>query len=255
MADPRAPVVIQSPANESFVAKVKSHVFSGGEQGEAEQREALSLAQMRAWEKQGGRVLDLAKLHKSGVKGYLVYTPDGSVWTYEPGREQDGRKPSRDACGIVDGPGFGLRWYSKALDDKGHPLVLDDLVEMDKRREQAATAQRRKRDRELARRRKTAVPVTVAILEGGGVLTLRTAGERIRNAGGTLEVRDGRLVVGLPPDALGAYSEGVKRAARRLYLAEPEVVRCLKAKTELPDRQVLRPGRWLPNEQRGHARA
>jgi hypothetical protein len=189
-------------------------------------------------------VIDLGKLERTGVAGYLVHGEDFGVWVHEDGEPPDGRDPKRDAVGITDN--HGLRWYSPASDDKGRPITLDDLVAGEKRRAQLATAQRRERERELARARKQARPVTADALEPGEAMTLRAAGERVRNAGGTLAVHEGRLVVSLPASAFGLYSEGVKRAARRLYLAEPEVVRCLKAKSELPDRKILPTGALAP---------
>jgi hypothetical protein len=82
--------------------------------------------------------------------------------------------------------------------------------------------------------RKEARPVTVSDLDGGERLTLREAAERIEQAGGKLELKAGRLVVHLPPSALGQWGN-VKVAAQRLYAAENVVAKCLREKQPLPD--------------------
>jgi hypothetical protein len=84
-------------------------------------------------------------------------------------------------------------------------------------------------------------------------LTLRQAGEAVREAGGTIRVRDSRLVVGLPRSALltlGLPSAAAK-AARRLYLAEDAVVAAAGRRGEidvgkLPDKPILPSGRLAP---------
>lgn len=196
-------------------------------------REAAALAKVDGWVRRGGRVLDLDKLERAGT--YLVERGTSEVWVHAPGEPRAGRDPKQDACGITDGPGFGVRWYRAARDEKGQLLTLDALVTRDR---QAETRANRQRDRELARLRKEARPVTVSDLDGGERLTLGAAAERIKEAGGKLELRAGRLVVQLPPEALGLWGHAAKTAALRLYAAEEVVTTCLREKRPLPDAET-----------------
>ena len=113
------------------------------------------------------------------------------------------------------------------------------------------------REAETHRRalRMTAVPVSYDDLAGdGGRMTLRQAGEKVWEAGGTVRVKGGRLVVSLPPGALvvmGAQSVAAKAAAR-LYLAEESVTAAASKRggdvdvAKLPDRPVLPSGAVAP---------
>jgi hypothetical protein len=76
-------------------------------------------------------------------------------------------------------------------------------------------------------------------------LTLRDAGEQVTNLGGKVEVVNDRLVVSLPRSALGGLASELP-GARRLYAAESEVVRCLKAKQPLPDQRITPGGALVP---------
>ena len=65
---------------------------------------------------------------------------------------------------------------------------------------------------------------------------------RIEEAGGKLELRAGRLVVHLPPEALGLWGNAAKVAAQRLYAAEAVVAACLREKREMPDAETTSGG-------------
>jgi hypothetical protein len=135
-----------------------------------------------------------------------------------------------------------------------YPATLSEWEERQARRAAAIERSRQEQERERERRRAGAEPVTLDVLARDGVrLTLRQAGEVVRDAGGTIRVEDSRLVVALPPSSLfvmGQPSQAVK-AAERLYRAEADVVAAAKRGGEidvrkLPDKAVLPSGKLEP---------
>ena len=169
----------------------------------------------------------------------LHSTADGRLWRRGLGMDH-GRNPDAEAFAVA--ADMSPVWFERPT--KG-PTTVEELEAQKVENAKAAREAERERERERKRKRAQAVPVTLDNFEEGPALTLRAAGEQVTNLGGKVELVNDRLVVSLPRSALGGLTSGLA-AARRLYLAEAEVVACLKAKRELPTRAVLPTGALAP---------
>jgi hypothetical protein len=155
------------------------------------------------------------------------------------------------------GPSGGLtpRYLVEVHEQQSNaPRTLTEWNERQARKQATREQKRREVEAELERKRETAEPVTFDALEHDGArMTLRQAAVQIIAAGGRLEVRSGRLVVELPPQALATsgVQSSAARAARRLYLAEDAVLAVVKRggavdARKLPNEAILPSGRLAP---------
>lgn len=160
-------------------------------------------------------------------------TDDGRLWVLERGTPAHGY----DAAIHAFAPNRGLEavWFSRP--DDGRPKTVDALARLRERRERSAETQLAEREAERGRLRKTARPVTIGDLDRACRMTLAEAHQRVSNAGGTVGVEGGRLIVSLPPSALGGAASALP-AARVLYGAAAAVVERLGRKEPLPDATV-----------------
>jgi hypothetical protein len=98
--------------------------------------------------------------------------------------------------------------------------------------------------------------VTVATLDRLAPATLRDAVSTVERVGGKVEVKSGRVVVSLPPGAVGAApwvggEQPGSRAARILYCAEGELLATRRgdgriSAEKVPDGLLLPSGRLAP---------
>jgi hypothetical protein len=200
--------------------------------------------------------VELERVEGSGeLLAFVGSGPDaGSLWVQ--GTSHDAGFYGRQNVRVVfEGDPPTPRHLVRASEVVGnYPATLEEWEARRARR--AASVERSQREAEAQRERlrASAAAVTFDILERDGVeLTLREAGEAVRTAGGTIRVHDSRLLVALAPSALrtlGQPSVALK-AARRLYVAEGEVVACAKRGGEidvrkLPDKAILPSGSLEP---------
>jgi hypothetical protein len=193
-----------------------------------------------------------------GSDALLVFTGSGpdhhTLWVR--GAKHDVEFRGRRVCRVVfEGDPPTPRFLVKADEVIGnYPATLAEWQERQARRAAVIERSREEADAERERLRASAAAVTFDDLERDGVrLTLRRAAEVVVEAGGTIRVRDGALVVGLAPSAvltLGQPSAAL-RASRRLYLAEEAVVAAAGKRGEidpakLPDRAILPSGKLAP---------
>jgi hypothetical protein len=221
---------------------------------EAEARRLHSLAETKGLETFAP--IELERLE--GGDGLLVFTgsgPDhGTLWLQ--GSRHDVEFRGREKVRVTfEGDPLTPRYLVPANEVVGeYPATLAEWEERRARRAAAIERNRQKQEQERERLRSIAEPVTFDDLARDGQrLTLRQAGETVRNAGGTIRLQDSRLVVALAPSALlsqGRPSAAAK-AAERLYLAEAEVVAAAKRGGEidvrkLPDKAILPSGKLEP---------
>jgi hypothetical protein len=193
-----------------------------------------------------------------GSDKLLVFTgsgPDhGTLWVQ--GGKHDVEFRGRQAVRVVyEGDPITPRFLIRATEQSdAYPATLAEWEKRQARKAAARERGRQEAESERERLRASAEPVTFDDLERDGAgLTVRQAGEAVWNAGGTIRVRDGTLVVGLPRSALltlGRPSVAAK-AARRLYLAKDAVVAAAGRRGEidaakLPDKAILPSGRLAP---------
>jgi hypothetical protein len=194
----------------------------------------------------------------SGSDELLVVTgsgPDaGSLWIQ--GTSHDAGFHGRQNVRVVfEGDPPTPRHLVRASEVVGnYPATLEEWEARQARRAASIERGRAEAEAQRERLRASAAAVTFDTLERDGVeLTLRQAAEAVVTAGGTIRVEDGRVVVALAPSALltlGQASRALK-AARRLYVAEAEVVACTKRGGEidvrkLPDKAILPSGSLEP---------
>jgi hypothetical protein len=184
---------------------------------------------------------------------WRVRLSDGSVWKRKQGSPPEGYTPEFHCIVISEG---GSWFYLTAARATGadSPRSLAELEER-KRERDRRMAEKAKADAEaLKAKRATAEPVVYDdLVRDGQWLTLRQSGEAVLAAGGSIRVVGSRLVVSLPPGAsmvLGVESSAA-RGAKRLYLAEVEVVAAAGrggevAPSKLPAKAILPSGRLVP---------
>lgn len=121
------------------------------------------------------------------------------------------------------------------------PADETTLAAWQRRRDDAVReSERAAREREAELEATPFVPVTLELVEGRPMPTLRAAGELARRFG-TLDVVEGRLQIryrGIDPHALQMFRDAV----RVLYAAEELVVDCLEQGVELPECQITPAG-------------
>lgn len=93
MADRPEAITIHSGETRSALGRWVERVTPGGKEGQDLRREAWALSQLRDWERRGGRVIDLGKLERTGVAGYLVHGEDFGVWVHEDGEPTRWTRP------------------------------------------------------------------------------------------------------------------------------------------------------------------
>jgi hypothetical protein len=179
---------------------------------------------------------------------YLV--ADGKVWVVAHGEPRAGRQPDTHALLVEDGGGWGFIVLVSASQEPNAPSTIAELEARAARREEAQARRAQEAQAALEVQRKSARPVTAGDVDGSPRVTLRAAAAQVLAAGGKLEARDGRLVVSLPPSALG-WPSGPTQAAKLLYLGEAAVVKAAKRSGEveaarLPDRELLPSGALAP---------
>jgi hypothetical protein len=221
---------------------------------EAEARRLQSIAETKGLEVFAP--VELERVEGSDV--LLVFTgsgPDhGTLWVQ--GARYDVEFRGREKVRVVyEGDPLTPRFLVRADDQIGdYPRTLDEWQSRQARKAAARERGREEAKAERERLRAIAEAVTFDDLERDSVkLTLRQAAEVVVEAGGTIRVRDSRLIVGLAPSALltlGQVSAAAK-AARRLYLAEDAVVAAAGRRGEidvakLPDKAILPSGRLAP---------
>jgi hypothetical protein len=175
---------------------------------------------------------------------WLVAKDDRSIWTLEGGMPLSGYRPTTNAVLV----GKNNTWaYLTSVAASGIGNAPRDLAELERRARKADEEAERAaaaHDAKLAALRAAAVPVTLGDIEPGLRVTVRAAAERIDQAGGTVELDGGRLVVSLPPGA-NTFGPDCANAARVLYVAEDAVVAALKADEPLPDKPITPAGAVL----------
>jgi hypothetical protein len=181
-------------------------------------------------EKLAGRFDQLTGVHSIGR----------GLWADDTGRlwQHDGALEHKPESAFTVGPDLEPVWFKRP---KGGPQTLEQLEIHDARQAKAAEAQEKEREAQRRELRKLAVPITLGHYESAARMTLAEAGRRVLAAGGKLEVRNGHLVVSLPPHAIGGHGSALP-AARVLYTAETVVTECLARKEPLPDAEVTPAG-------------
>ena len=192
-----------------------------------------------------------------GRRGLLVFTGSGpdhnTLWL-------QGERHHVDALGreyvrvVFEGKPLTPRFLIRATQQS----LPATLAEWEARQAHRAAARERSlqdAERKRERLRKLAEPVTYDdVAHDNARMTLRQAGEIVQQAGGTLRVHDGRLIVSLHSSVLlvmGKPSDASK-AAKRLYLAEPAVLATGTkrngdiAVSKLPNKMVTPSGALAP---------
>lgn len=187
---------------------------------------------------------------------WLVRIDDGSVWLREGGSPADGYRPTTHVVLVRDDGSWG---YLTAAAASGMPNPPRSVAELRERQEEAARKAAEREKAEAAKfkaRQRVAVPVTLADLDRNAPPSLRDAVATVERHAGKVEVRDGRLVVSLPPGELGAApwfggEQAGSRAARVCYLGEAELLATRRGDGRIsaekaPDAPLLPSGRLAP---------
>jgi hypothetical protein len=198
------------------------------------------------------------KLVAAGKRGFQVFLAsdldrtfepwlcdsDGGCWIFQHGEPADGWNPQIHAVVVQPDGGWYYVWPAHESQRHDAPNSRAELEARARRRETERERQEAEARTNLELLRSQARPVTLGDLDPATRSTLAEAGQRVEQAGGNLEVAKGRLVISLPPTA--ATDPSAVSALRQLYLAETEVVTCLKAKRPLPDKEILPSGALAP---------
>jgi hypothetical protein len=187
--------------------------------------------------------------------GWWVRVSDQTLWKRQQGSPANGFRPETH-CVVVSGGGWYYLTSAAATAGPDAPRTVAELEERKQQREKAEAEQAEAAAATFKRKQATAAPVTVATLDRQTPATLRAAVEAVEQAGGRVDVRDGRVVVSLPPAEVGAVpwfggEKPARAAARAVYLAEEAILDVVKRSgrvdaRKVPDVAILPSGRLCP---------
>jgi hypothetical protein len=175
-----------------------------------------------------------------GSDALLVFTgsgPDhGTLWVQ--GGKHDAEFRGRSQVRVTfEGSPVSPRYLVRAAEaGGGYPATLQEWEEQQARKAARREQAQREAEARIEGLRKTAEAVTYDDLAGDPYrMTLRESADAIVAAGGTLRIRDSRLVVSLPQGALFTMGQpsAVARAAARLYAAEEAVLSAASKRGEV----------------------
>jgi hypothetical protein len=187
---------------------------------------------------------------------WLVKLDDQTIWTREIGSPAEGYRPDTHCVVVTDDGSWHYLTAARATGMANAPRSVAELRERQEKAARQAAEHEKAEAAKFKAKQRAAVPVTAATLDRDAPPTLRAAVELVERSGGKVEVKGGRVLVSLPPGAVGPapWSGGEQaggRAARVCYLAEAELIETRSgdgriSADKVPAEPILPSGRLAP---------